>query len=215
MPFSPKEIEEKDFLVTIRGYDKDEVRAFLSAIASDYEIAVARAEDAEKAKGKPFETLGNELGHVLQAAKDSADHLRKNAETEASALRQRTEQEARQLREATTQAAQKLREEAERLANETRAGAEQWASQLKGKIKKETDERVKESARRVQRLQIAEAKIRERFESLQETLAQARGEFDSAGPTEDAETSDVAELAIEPGEAREVQPAASRPDAER
>ena len=177
MTFSPDDIEQKDFLVTIRGYDKDEVRAFLNAIAADYEMALSRAREAEESKDKPYEALGNELGHVLQAAKDSADQLRKRAEKEVVAIRQRTEQEAIQIREATNQAAQKLRQEAERHANEVRVDAEQFASQLRASVKKETDDRIRETARRVQRLQQAEAKIRERLVSLDRMIAEAREEL--------------------------------------
>ena len=36
MTFQPSEIAEKDFLVTVRGYDRNEVRAFLRAIATQY-----------------------------------------------------------------------------------------------------------------------------------------------------------------------------------
>ena len=35
MPFSPDEIANQEFLTSVRGYDKDEVRAFLRAVAAD------------------------------------------------------------------------------------------------------------------------------------------------------------------------------------
>lgn len=36
MAFTPEEIETKTFIVTLRGYDRSEVRAFVSALALDY-----------------------------------------------------------------------------------------------------------------------------------------------------------------------------------
>src|SRR5436853_1174566 len=52
MPFQPEDIARKQFLVRARGYDRDEVAAFLRAVAADYEQALeARAEletDAER-----------------------------------------------------------------------------------------------------------------------------------------------------------------------
>ena len=33
MPFTPEEIESKEFLVVLRGYDKEEVGGFLRAVA--------------------------------------------------------------------------------------------------------------------------------------------------------------------------------------
>jgi DivIVA domain-containing protein len=41
VPLSPRDIEAKEFLVTLRGYDKDEVRAFLSAVATALDIPIA------------------------------------------------------------------------------------------------------------------------------------------------------------------------------
>src|SRR5947208_14833413 len=35
VPVSPEEIESKEFLVVLRGYDKDEVGSFLRAVADD------------------------------------------------------------------------------------------------------------------------------------------------------------------------------------
>ena len=35
VPFSPEEIESKEFLVVLRGYDKDEVGSFLRSVADD------------------------------------------------------------------------------------------------------------------------------------------------------------------------------------
>ena len=35
MPFTPEEIESKEFLVVLRGYDKEEVGSFLRAVAAD------------------------------------------------------------------------------------------------------------------------------------------------------------------------------------
>ena len=36
MPFTPEEIESKEFLVVLRGYDKEEVGSFLRAVASGH-----------------------------------------------------------------------------------------------------------------------------------------------------------------------------------
>ena len=40
MPFQPDDIARKQFLVRARGYDREEVAAFLRAVAADYEEAV-------------------------------------------------------------------------------------------------------------------------------------------------------------------------------
>ena len=40
MPFQPEDIARKQFLVRARGYDRDEVAAFLRAVAVDYDQAL-------------------------------------------------------------------------------------------------------------------------------------------------------------------------------
>jgi DivIVA domain-containing protein len=40
MPFRPEDIAAKQFLVRARGYDREEVAAFLRAVAADYRAAL-------------------------------------------------------------------------------------------------------------------------------------------------------------------------------
>ena len=124
MPFSQEEIESKDFLITLRGYDKEEVRAFLSAIATDYSAALEAAEKARKATGNIYESLGTEMGQLLQNAKDTADQLQQRAEEEATELRRRAEHEASALRDAATKSSKRLTEEAQARAVDVRSAAE-------------------------------------------------------------------------------------------
>ena len=69
---SPSDIESRDFPVTIDGYHRGEVRAFLSAVAESHAEALRRA-DANDLEGvDSFEHLGVEIASVLRAAKDAA-----------------------------------------------------------------------------------------------------------------------------------------------
>ncbi|MGH2729795.1 MAG: DivIVA domain-containing protein, partial [Actinomycetota bacterium] len=63
---TPKEIENVEFHVTVRGYARDEVRECLSAIAA----YVAHLE--EKAATAHL-NLGEKIGELLQQAKDAAE----------------------------------------------------------------------------------------------------------------------------------------------
>ena len=45
MAFTPEEVENKEFLTTMRGYDKEEVDAFLRAVAADYRETIRQARD--------------------------------------------------------------------------------------------------------------------------------------------------------------------------
>jgi DivIVA domain-containing protein len=74
VPFSPEEIESKEFLITLRGYDKDEVQAFLRAVAADYRsLADSSRTSAPVTTSNPFESLGEEVGTVLKVARESAN----------------------------------------------------------------------------------------------------------------------------------------------
>lgn len=170
MPFSPEEIESKEFLITLRGYDKDEVQAFLRAVAADYRsLADSSRSSAPVTASNPFESLGEEVGTVLKVARESANQLRQKAEDEAAAARRRAEEESAALRNAASAAAKRLTEEAERHAIEVRAAAE-----------REAGDRLRETARRVERLQATETKLRQRLYSLEMMLQSMRQELDAA-----------------------------------
>jgi cell division initiation protein len=170
VPFSPEEIESKEFLITLRGYDKDEVQAFLRAVAADYRsLADTSRAPVPVSTSNPFESLGEEVGTVLKVARESANALRQKAEDEAGAARRRAEEESAALRNAASAAAKRLTEEAERHAIEVRAAAE-----------REAGDRLRETARRVERLQATETKLRQRLYSLEMMLQSMRQELDAA-----------------------------------
>jgi DivIVA domain-containing protein len=168
VPFTPEEIDSKEFLITLRGYDKDEVKAFLKAVAADYRAAVDSAAPPPEAPGNAYEALGKDIGQVLQVAKQSADHLKKKAEEEATSMRRRAEEEANTLRDAASGAANRLTQEAERHAVQVRAEAERDAS-----------ERTTDANRRVEKLQSAESKLRQRLYALEMMLQSMRQELES------------------------------------
>jgi DivIVA domain-containing protein len=207
VPFSPEEIESKEFLITLRGYDKDEVNAFLRAVAADYRSALSRQGTDVAVPSSSYEALGAEISTVLSTAKQSAETIRRRAEDDATELRRRAEEESRSLREAASRAAKRLTEEAERHSIEVRASAEREAS-----------DRLRESARRVERLQATETKVRQRLFSLEATLKQIRQELEAVetagadavgksllearpAPTEDADETILAELRGDEAEA--------------
>ena|SRR5436190_10176051 len=59
MPFQPEDIAAKQFLVRARGYDRDEVSAFLRAVAADYDEALRALEAALVADAEPAAASGD------------------------------------------------------------------------------------------------------------------------------------------------------------
>ena len=168
MAFSPEEIENKEFLTTLRGYDRDEVRAFLKAVASDVRVSQVEAASSPHAPGDAYESLGQELGQMLKVPKESSDQLKRKAEAEATGMRRRAEEESKSLREAASNAARRLTEEAEQHAIQVRAAADREAA-----------EKTRGAAERLERLQSAETKLRQRLYTIEMVLHSMRDDLES------------------------------------
>jgi DivIVA domain-containing protein len=182
VPFTAEEIENKEFLITLRGYDKDEVKAFLRAVAADFKAASQGQEPMVTDAGgsrNAYEALGADIGHVLQVAKQSADTVKSKAESDAATMRKRAEDEAKSLRDAAGNAARRLKEEAERHAVQVRATAE-----------RESVERTRDSQKRVERLQSVESKLRQRLYALEMMLQTMRQELEDADASGDGKKGD-------------------------
>ena len=92
MPFAPHEIENKKFVVSLRGYQTEEVDSFLRAVAADY-----RALLEETRKLTP-EHVAAEIEEAKRAAREAAARevaeLRAAGEREIAALRDAAQEEA-------------------------------------------------------------------------------------------------------------------------
>ena len=140
MPLSPLEIANKEFLVGLRGYDKEEVRSFLRTVAVAFGNVQQAAEAAEAAGtqpeaptepepvvasapalepasssdgGKDWAELGEEIAAVLRTAHEQAGGLRADAEAAAAAIRQQAEADAAATRDAAKAEAEAVRAAAE------------------------------------------------------------------------------------------------------
>jgi DivIVA domain-containing protein len=93
VPFAPHEIENKRFVVALRGYSTDEVDAFLRAVAADYRAALDDARASAQQTGGLGDRAGlvAEIERVMSAAREAA-------EEEAAVIRRRAEREAAEVR---------------------------------------------------------------------------------------------------------------------
>lgn len=107
-PLDPDEIERREFLVSLRGYDRDEVHEFLATIAAGVrDLLGSGGGDRPRTAaeiGDDFTRLGQEVASLLRAAQESADRIVAEARTEADDLRGFAERD----REAILTAASKL-----------------------------------------------------------------------------------------------------------
>jgi cell division initiation protein len=150
---SPEELENAGFSTSLRGYDKDEVDAYLQSVAAELR------ESQKQRSEKLYETLGEEMGSLLQHARDSAVEMTSRAEADAAQVRDEASADAARTREEAAADGRAIREEATHQASEIRAAAERDAS-----------ERIGEAQSRVAELEDTEAQARERIRAVRAEL---------------------------------------------
>jgi len=96
---SPEEIEQKRFLVALRGYDKHEVDTYLReiAVAHAEELAAAHRDHNEPVGGDladPFEALGDKVASIARAAAEAAQAMLTDSERDADGRRAAATEEA-------------------------------------------------------------------------------------------------------------------------
>lgn len=89
MKVTPLDLRQQRFRAVMRGYDRDEVTAFLAEVAEDYENALREADrlrdDLARAQASLDEHREHErnLRNTLLTAQKLADEIRANAEQES------------------------------------------------------------------------------------------------------------------------------------
>lgn len=92
MRITPLDIRRQNFRKTMRGYDADEVEAFLEMVASAWEELVENLENAEKelivlrARASDFDRMEGAVRDVLVQQQQSAAQARKEADKEAELI---------------------------------------------------------------------------------------------------------------------------------
>jgi DivIVA domain-containing protein len=162
-------VESQSFSTGRRGYEKEEVDAYLRGLAE--QIRAYQAASSERL----YQNLGDEMGGLLQHARDSADAMLKQAEEDASATRH----------------------QAERDAHETKAEAQRQADQINATAEADAAAQIKAADDKVQHLEGVESDARDRLSSLRleiEALVTHLGTLETAGATD---VSPAAEVRLE------------------
>jgi DivIVA domain-containing protein len=174
-----------------KGYDKGEVRQFLTEVAQWVE---GGGGDVVRRR---LERIAQKSANMLADAEDGAESLRREAEqearesleaakAEADSTRVDAETEAReQLREARADATAS-RESANQYSTETRAKADDYAAQTRSEAKRESDELREDSAleaeqtikKAEQRADQLIAEANRRREDIEKVISDLGGERD-------------------------------------
>jgi len=180
----PDEIAGQSFTRTRKGFEVDEVRAYLVSLASQVRDAqLKQAEDARRIaelerratdprdldEAQVTQLLGEETGRVLETARQAAADIRTKAEETASATTSTASEEARATREAADQYAQGVRSTADEYASTTRSAAEAEVAEQRAAAATESE------AMRA----AAETVLAERTAEAEEAASEIRTEVDA------------------------------------
>ena len=136
MALTPLDIQNKSFPVKMRGYEKDEVDDFLDLIVRDYEDAVQKNRELEKALKHAEEKLEylNELKDALNqsiiVAQDTADKVKTSASKESEVIVTSAQNKADEMVAKAEKRAHQLMTTAEEKAKEILTEATNNARQL-------------------------------------------------------------------------------------
>jgi DivIVA domain-containing protein len=173
---NPEDIQQHEFFVGLRGYDREEVDAFLADIASEYRALLEelqRYRDGELTGPDPIADVGASVTAILRTANEQAEEIALQAREAADATRREAEDDVKRLREEAEQAIEQAREEAARLIEEAQAAVE--------RIEADAEERGRERA--VERADAEIGRLTEaarRHEELRARLAEAGDEISLA-----------------------------------
>jgi DivIVA domain-containing protein len=144
MPFAPHEIENKRFVVALRGYATHEVDAFLRAVAADYRALAQRANGGEEWSAQ----VGVQIEDVVHVAAGAAAKTRAEAEQTAREIVESAEREAAELLANAERECEQRRTWARERINELRRVEDRLRDELAtveaavGLAREQLDERV-------------------------------------------------------------------------
>jgi DivIVA domain-containing protein len=163
MPFAPHEIENKKFIVALRGYQTDEVESFLRAVAADYRAAL------EAASGDATMSEALEAQRIMEAARAAAH-------AEAAEIRAAAQTDALQIRASARTAAnvEELRRSAQTYAREVREAADIEAAEIRDAAIREAEAAYAHIAEQADELRRLEASLWSRMHALEHTVVECR-----------------------------------------
>lgn len=121
MKLTALEIKQQEFEKSFRGYDKDEVEAFLNLMSNEWEHLVGKNRELEERideleeKLKHYERVEEALHETLQTAKESAEQKLTGARKDARNKVEKAEMEAESIIREATQQRQQVRQSIIRL----------------------------------------------------------------------------------------------------
>jgi DivIVA domain-containing protein len=138
---SAEQIRRREFVTARRGYDPDQVRAFLEELADQMDVmasmiresrmeADAAARAGAQPPADPYERLAERVASVIRAADEAAERLRIEGSREAERMMLEARSDADQIRTDAQAKAEQARAEAQHALTEAREQADRTISGL-------------------------------------------------------------------------------------
>jgi DivIVA domain-containing protein len=124
------ELRDVHFSTSLRGYDRDQVDAFVgrvNQVIAELQITAA----PESAIRHALKQVTEETQGILERAHETADEITEHAKQEAQQRHEASENDARQLRDDAAHEAREVREAAAREAREVREAAQREAREVR------------------------------------------------------------------------------------
>lgn len=165
-PLEPDSIERRTFRRGLRGYDTDEVDGFLKEVAdllrdsgSRYEALYSRLlELGNRDMSAEFNQVSEDVGRILQEARQTAEGMRKRAAADAEQLTEEARSVAVELRSDAWMAAEKLLQDATKEASAMVQAGERDSLAIIGEAEREAHRR-QSAARRESEETVRAAKL--------------------------------------------------------
>ncbi|MET0737909.1 MAG: DivIVA domain-containing protein [Acidimicrobiales bacterium] len=185
---TPDEIENHVFSLVRRGFDPDEVNAFLQEVAATLAEALTPADEpADAAAGTmtvggedDFEHLGEEVATILRQAHNSVAELQHRAEADAALVRQKAEEEAAALlrradadRQAAAVELEAARSEASRVLADVARQADAAADSAAALADQRTREVIDAGRHEARGAVTVQRNVRGRLEDVRDDIAHA------------------------------------------
>lgn len=160
-PADPARLREQRFILSLFGYDRGEVRAFLSYLADRLERSSPEVPAAAPAAS--FEALGEEVTRILKSTTEAAESIRRKLTSEAE-----------RARDEATERLARATEDAEANARAITGRAEERAKALIAEAERHSSEIVRDAEAEAEALRKSEKELKAKLAGLEEMLASVR-----------------------------------------
>jgi DivIVA domain-containing protein len=196
LPLQPsaEQIRRREFATIRRGYDPDQVRDYLLAVADQLEALERDQRDVRieqetarvpmtptpAAQADPYETFAKKFAGLLATADKEAERLVEEAGSESSRIVDEARTDADRIRLDAQARAEEARAEGTRLLEEARAEADRALTGLAGRRQQLVDQLQTMQSRLLSAAQDLEIVIEEPKEELPEPIAEAEANAKAA-----------------------------------